>query len=77
MVMGYSVTSGSFVVNRSDDERPLIRIAALGTRMRGLDCEGVPEVQERNEEDSGGKGSNEQDVRDEGAGIIWPWAEWI
>ena len=68
---------GSFVVNRSDDERPLIRTAALGARMRGSDLEGVPEVQERNEEDSGGKCSNEQKVPELGPRIIQPWAEWI
>jgi hypothetical protein len=59
MVMGYTVTSGSFVVNGSQDERPLIRIAALDARMRGSDVGGVPEVQERNEEDSARKVSNE------------------
>lgn len=77
MVMGYTITLGSFVVNRSYDERPLIRIASLGARMRGSDCGGVPEAHERNEDDSGGKCSNEQDVRELRSRIIRPWAAWI
>jgi hypothetical protein len=72
MVMGYAPTLGSFVINHSQDERPLIRIAALGARMRGSGCGGVPEVHERNEEDSGGKCSNQQDVHDERPRIIRP-----
>ncbi len=77
MVMGYTVTYGSFVVNGSQDERPLIRIVALGTRMRGSDRAGVAEVHETNEEYSEGKCSNEQDVREVRPRIFRLWAEWI
>lgn len=77
MVMGYTVTSGSFVINHSQDERPLIKIALLGARMRGFGIVCIYELDHTNEEESGGNGSNEQDVCDEGPEIIWPWAEWI
>jgi hypothetical protein len=70
MVMGYTVTSGSFVVHSSQDERSLIRITALGARMRGSYYGGVPEAQERNEENSARNVSNEQDVYDEAPRIF-------
>ena len=67
---------GSFVVSGSEDERALIRIAALGARMRGSDCGGVHACGDRNEEDSARKVSNEQDVRELRSRIIWLWAKW-
>lgn len=66
----------SFVVNGSSHKSALIRIALLDARMRGSDFRGINEVEKRNEEDSGGKCSNEQDVRELRPRIIRPWAEW-
>jgi hypothetical protein len=59
-------------VNGSSHEAALIRITALGARMRMSSFSAVNEVEERNEEDSGVKCSNEHDVHGESRRIIRP-----